>query len=309
MKYIAQYTKRLTQKEKKWVDGFLVVRDDRSATLLDEQGATLALEKLPRSIELTPDYEDNLTCFEGFLVRIDGVDENSEQPQGQMRTGVRAQHPYISQRANSRPDVLAIPSSYAAACAFLPRRYAGVAAGKVADSSTAGARPVQTWRTNPLTAGKGRPGFTVPRPSTTTVGPGAGKTAAWQQPAQALPQRTSQFTAPRPSNAAHTAQPQPVPAQWDAPVIARQPAQIHHAQPQPAQRETAGMPWHRSHPERTVPADMPAQEDPGACQKGDEDAQDVSGVVLGTAGTHEHMGSAGHFSTHSLRVLSAHCRG
>lgn len=69
--YRALYTKQLTKKKKTYSDGYVVLKETRSASLVTDEGSTLSTTRLPSSLALGPDSSD-LTCWEGFLVNLDG---------------------------------------------------------------------------------------------------------------------------------------------------------------------------------------------------------------------------------------------
>lgn len=74
------YTKQLTKKRKTYQDGYVICKENGSAALLDEDGATLCNTRILVTQTLTEDVE--LKCFDGYLVNVDCKCEAKDLPQG-----------------------------------------------------------------------------------------------------------------------------------------------------------------------------------------------------------------------------------
>ena len=66
------YTKQLTKKHKKFLDGYLIIQANHTAVLLDAEGAVLDSTRLPSTTPAVSTDTQEATWFEGLLVNVDG---------------------------------------------------------------------------------------------------------------------------------------------------------------------------------------------------------------------------------------------
>lgn len=83
--YKALLSTRITQKNKQWSDGQVVVRADGTATLLSEEGKLLGTARVTR--QQIEDAESHLRFWDGYVVEIEGVEEQHAGQQGPPQPG------------------------------------------------------------------------------------------------------------------------------------------------------------------------------------------------------------------------------